>query len=187
MTLKKTRQLIAENPNIIVYAMDEAGIKREATVTSCWCPRGKTSVVMSPATHEKVSLVGAVRIDTGELIGHEVERFDRFAMIEFIKAIEEREKGHEKPIYVILDNARPHHAKDVQTYIMTTSSRVNLLFLPPYSPELNPSENIWRQLRKERIHNMLFRSLSVLQETIHGFFESYAKPSETMRSICALY
>jgi transposase len=187
MTLKKTKQLIAETPNIIVYAMDEAGIKREATVTSCWCPRGKTSVVLSPATHEKVSLVGAVRIDTGELIGHEVERFDRFAMLEFIKVIEEREKDPEKSIYIILDNARPHHAKDVQTYLMTTSSRVKLLFLPPYSPELNPSENIWRQLRKERTHNMLFRCLSVLRETIYGFFESYSKPNDVMKSLCALY
>jgi len=187
MTLKKTKQLIAENPDIIVYAMDEAGIKREATVTSCWCPRGKTSVVMSPATHEKVSLVGAVRIDTGELIGHEVERFDRFAMIKFIKAIEDHEKDHEKPIYVILDNAKPHHAKDVQNYIMSTSSRVKLLFLPPYSPELNPSENIWRQLRREKTHNMLFKSLSVLRDTIHSFFESYAKPNDIMKSICAMY
>jgi len=187
MTLKKTKQLIAENPNAVIYAMDEAGIKREATVTSCWCPRGKATIVMSPATHEKVSLVGAVRIDTGELIGQEVERFDRFAMIEFIKAIDAREMGHEKPIYVILDNAKPHHAKDVETYITTSSSRVNLLFLPPYSPELNPSENIWRQLRKERTHNMLFRSLSVLRETIHEFFELYAIPNDVMKSACALY
>ena len=34
---KKTKQMIAENPDIVLYAMDEAGIKREATVTSCWC------------------------------------------------------------------------------------------------------------------------------------------------------
>lgn len=187
MNLKKTKQLITDNQDIVVYAMDEAGIKREATVTACWCPRGKTSVVLSPATHEKVSLVGAVRLDTGELIGQEVERFDRFAMIDFIKAIEDREKEHDKPIYVILDNARPHRAKDVQTYIDTNSSRIKLLFLPPYSPDLNPSENIWRQLRKERTHNMLFRNLSILQDTIRGFFEKYAMPNEVMRSLCALY
>jgi transposase len=179
--------MIFDNPDLILYAMDEAGIKREATVTSCWCLKGKTTTVLSPATHEKINLVGAVRIDTGEIIGNEVERFDRFSMIDFIKTVLDREKGNDKPIYIILDNARPHHAKDVQVYIETSAPRINLLFLPPYSPELNPSENIWRQLRKERTHNMLFRTLAILQNTIRSFFSKYAVPNEVMRSICALY
>jgi len=187
MTLKKTKQLIADSPDTIVYAMDEACIKREATVTSFWCPKGKTSVVLSPATHEKVSLVGAVRLDTGELISQEVERFDRYAMIDFIKAVEQREKDHAGSIYIILDNARPHRAKDVQTYIDTNASRVKLLFLPPYSPDLNPSENIWRQLRKEKTHNRLFRTLLSLQDTIHSFFDKYSEPNDVIRSLCALY
>ncbi len=167
--------------------MDEAGIKREATVTSCWCPKGKSSVVLSPATHEKVSLVGAVRLDTGELIGSEVEKFNRFVMIDFLKVILEREKHHDRPIYIMLDNARPHHAKDVQAFIESHAPRIRLLFLPPYSPDLNPSENIWRQLRKERTHNRLFKTLSILRETVLDFFDVYSKPNDSMKKLCAYY
>jgi len=187
MILKKTKQLITDNPGIVVYAMDEAGIKREATVTSCWCPKGKSSVVLSPATHEKVSLVGAVRLDTGELISREVEKFDRFAMIDFLQAVLEKEKHHNQPIYIILDNARPHRAKDVQTVVVAPQSRIRLLFLPPYSPDLNPAENIWRQLRKERTHNMLFKTIALLRETVCDFFAVYAKPNALMKRICAYY
>jgi transposase len=185
-SLKKTNELIQENPGIILYAMDEAGIKRESTITSCRCLKGKTSIVLSPATHEKIALVGAVKIGSGEILGKEVDNFDRNTMISFLDLLLEHEKDSTDPIYVILDNARPHRAKAVQFYIEEKAQRIHLLFLPPYSPELNPSENIWRQLRKEKTHNALFQTLCLLRSSVFEFFSKYSKPNDTMRSLCAL-
>ena len=166
--------------------MDEAGIKREATITSCWCIKDKTSVVLSPATHDKINLVGAVKVGSGEVIGHEVERFDRYAMIGFLELILEKESNGRGPIYIILDNAKPHKAKDVQEFLKTKGQRFIMMYLPPYSPELNPSENIWRQLRKEKTHNVLFKTLGILRSTVTAFFNKYAVPNEKMSRLCAL-
>lgn len=131
-----------QSPEAIIYAMDEASIKREATISHGWYPKGKTSVVMSPATKEKVSIVGAVKIGSGNLVHQKVEYFRKEQVIDFLELLREEEKDSEGPIYIILDNARPHKAIAVKEYPKTVGVRFRMLWLPPYSPELNPSENI---------------------------------------------
>lgn len=166
--------------------MDEASIKREATISHGWYPKGKTSVVMSPATKEKVSIVGAVKIGSGNLVHQKVEYFRKEQVIDFLELLREEEKDSEGPIYIILDNARPHKAIAVKEYLKTVGVRFRMLWLPPYSPELNPSENIWRQLRKEKTHNIFFEDLDKLHSAVDSFFNSYCMANETMRSLCAL-
>ncbi len=184
--LKKTAEIIERSPDAIIYAMDEASVKREATITHGWYPKGKTTVVLSPATKEKVSIVGAVKIGSGNLVHQKVDCFRKEQMIDFLDLLLEVEKDSEGPIYVILDNASPHKAIAVQEYLATVGARFIMLWLPPYSPELNPSENIWRQLRKEKTHNTLFENLEKLLGDVDSFFDSYRGPNETMKLLCAL-
>lgn len=166
--------------------MDEASVKREATISHGWYPKGKTPVVMSPATKEKVNIVAAVKIGSGNLVHQKVECFRKEQMIGFLDLLLEEERDSEGPIYIILDNARPHKAIAVKEYLATVGSRFRMLWLPPYSPELNPSENIWRQLRKEKTHNTLFESLEKLHSAVDSFFNSYCKANDKMCSLCAL-
>jgi len=166
--------------------MDEASIKREATISHGWYPKGKTPIVMSPATKEKVNIIGAVKIGSGNLVHQKVEYFRKEQVIDFLGLLLEEETFSKGPIYIILDNARPHRAIAVKEYLETVGTRFRMLWLPPYSPELNPSENIWRQLRKEKTHNTLFENLEKLHRTVDSFFSSYCKENETMRSLCAL-
>ena len=180
--------LLNKEPDAIVYAMDEAGIKRESTITSGWFSKGGKAIIMSPATHEKINLVGAVNLRSGMIIVNEVERFNKESCIEFLNKIEKNESESTGNIYIILDNARPHRAKAVIEYLENNSNnRINLLFLPPYSPELNPAENIWLQLRREKTHNTFFQSLSMLKEEIKKFFDYYSVPNGVMQSLCAYY
>ena len=182
------KSLLKKEPDAIIYAMDEAGIKRETTITSGWFPKGGKAIIMSPATHEKINLVGAVNLRSGMIIANEVERFNKAACIEFLDKIEKNESKSTGKIYVILDNARPHRAKAVVEWINNNSNnRIYLLFLPPYSPELNPAENIWLQLRREKTHNTFFQSLSILKEEVEKFFKFYSVPNEVMQTLCAYY
>ena len=184
--LKKTAEIIGQSPKAIIYAMDEASIKREATVSHGWYPKGKTPIVMSPATKEKVNIVGAVKIGIGNLVHQKVEHFRKEQMIDFLNLLLEAEKDSEGPIYLILDNASPHKAIVVKEFLETVGTRFIMLWLPPYSPDLNPSENIWRQLRKEKTHNTLFEKLEMLHIAVDSFFSKYYKANKTMRSLCAL-
>jgi len=71
----------------------------------------------------------------------------------------------DKDILLVLDQAGWHKAKDLKVPPNTT-----LMFLPPYSPELNPVEKLWQWLRKEATHNNLFKTLEEMMDALENEF-----------------
>ena len=62
---------------------------------------------------------------------------------------------------------------------------VTFIRLPPYSPDLNPIEQVWRITRKENTHNVFFPSLSVLETTVDSAFATWAMPNAQLRALCS--
>ena len=56
--------------------------------------------------------------------------------------------------------------------------------LPPYSPDLNPIEQVWRITRRENTHNVFFSSLSLLESTVDSAFAAWATPNNQLKSLC---
>ena len=90
-----------------------------------------------------------------------------------------------------MDNA-PWHKKAIrlidiekQTEYSDISDKVTFLKLPPYSPDLNPIEQVWRITRKENTHNTFFPSLKELTETVDKAFKAWSKPNEQLRTLCS--
>jgi putative transposase len=71
-----------------------------------------------------------------------------------------------KKIYMILDNVRFHHAKRLKPILERYKSKMELIFLPPYSPDLNPIERVWWLMRKQVTHN---RWVNTMNERIDRF------------------
>ena len=83
-----------------------------------------------------------------------------------------------KKFLLILDNA-PWHKKAIRLIqneeeFKDIRSKVQLLTLPPYSPDLKPIEQVWRITRREKTHNRYFNSLSLLTEVLDSFFVKFA-------------
>ena len=78
---------------------------------------------------------------------------------------------------LIEDEIHPEYA-DIQ-------KSVTFIKLPPYSPDLNPIEQVWRITRKENTHNAFFHTVSRLEETIDSAFASWSKPNDQLRKLYA--
>jgi len=74
-------------------------------------------------------------------------------------------------IVIILDNARIHHAKLLQPYLDSIKERLELVFLPPYSPNLNIIEGLWKWLKSEVINNVFFSNVCQIQQSVRGFMK----------------
>ena len=90
-----------------------------------------------------------------------------------------------------MDNA-PWHKKTmrlVEAEMLSEYSdirkSVTFIKLPPYSPDLNPIEQVWRITRKENTHNVFFASLSVLETTVDSAFDAWAMPNAQLRTLCS--
>lgn len=164
-----------------VYFGDEAGIRTDHHAGTTWAPVGQTPVVRVTGERKSVNMISAVS-PSGAL------KFDVFfgscnevVFVEFLKKL-----MHDapRPVFLILDNVSFHKTKMVKDYVATLDGRLRLFFLPGYSPELNPDEWVWKNVKHDQIKRAgiqrgseLFgiatRALERLQrlpETIRGFF-----------------
>lgn len=78
---------------------------------------------------------------------------------------------------MILDNARIHHARLIQPFLEKNKSRLELMFLPPYSPELNLIEGLWGWIKSSVVNNRFFSSVAVVKTVINKFIDEINKVS----------
>jgi len=88
---------------------------------------------------------------------------------------------------VVVDNARWHHARALQPWLLRHRKILRLDFLPPYSPELNHIERVWKLTRHLCTHNEYFDVLEKLVEVVENQFQEWVRPNKTLRRLCAIY
>lgn len=78
-------------------------------------------------------------------------------------------------LIMILDNSRIHHAKLIQPFLMKVKDRLELMFLPSYSPELNLIEGLWGWIKSSIINNKFFSSVAIVKTAINKFIDEINK------------
>ena len=93
--------------------------------------------------------------------------------------LQELGRRHEKEnVLLVLDGAGWHHSGQIRI-----PDNIRLVFLPPYSPELNPVEHFWEELREKHFHNTLFQSLSSLEDQLETALWTYEQDPGKMFSL----
>jgi transposase len=87
---------------------------------------------------------------------------------------------------VLADNARFHHAVLHADWRDDCAERFSLLFLPPYSPELNPIERVWKLTRRLATHNRYFAHVDEVAHAVESIFEKWLLANKTLSKLCAI-
>jgi len=148
-------------------------------------PEDKDPVLLHAPTRKSVAVLGAVRPCDGRLVVLRADVFNADTFLSFLQSLlRHRRRG--KKIVVVLDNARWHHARALQSWLRQHRKHLALLFLPPYSPDLNPMERVWKLTRRQCTHNHYFPDLSDLVTSVLKHFLLWARPNGTLRRLCAV-
>jgi len=91
-----------------------------------------------------------------------------------------------RKMVLITDNAKYHHAKLHREWREEHADRFVLYFLPPYSPDLNPVELVWKLVRRICLHNRYFHTLKEIEDVVENQFLEWAPSSDTLRKLCAI-
>ena len=137
---------------------------------------------------KSVGYFGAVRLRDGKgLFEPEFEKFDGNTFFAFMRKLQavSRTEG-DRQVVAITDNAKYHHAKMHASWREEKSPGFVLDFLPPYSPELNPVERVWKRLRRKCLHNVYFAKLTQLLQTVADQFEKWSEPNEELTQLCRI-
>jgi len=125
--------------------------------------------------------LGAVDWRTGEAVVITRNRKRRREVAELLEAL--LVKRPHGTVYVAWDNASTHEDEEVEAVLRGAAGRLVLLYLPTYSPWLNPIEMLWRHFRREVTHCELFGSVDALLEATREFFERMNQMPARTRSI----
>ena len=117
-------------------------------------------MIPTPGQTKKHYGIGAVNYHSGETVVLVRRRKRRKEIAELLEAL--LEKHPDDTIYVTWDNANTHQDDEVEAVVRGAAGRLILLYLPTYSPWLNPIEMLWRYFRREVTHCELFENIKLL-------------------------
>lgn len=138
---------------------DEARFGRISDTRYCWCRRPTRPLVSAMVTQQYTCAHGAVSPLDGCFDSLVLPHVNSECMQIFLDEIAHRHPNDN--VVMVLDGAGWHRSKDFRL-----PENLRLLFLPPYSPELNPQEHLWDELREKHFHNRVFDSIDALEERL---------------------
>lgn len=163
----------AKQEDAEIHWADETGIKNQCNHGRSYAPRGKTPVKRSMSKRFSVNMISSI---TNQGKVQFMIYSDTMNAERFIEFLEQLIKSSDRKLYVILDNLRVHHSKIVKQWAEENKDKIELFFLPSYSPELNPDEYLNCDLKqgmsmkkspktKENLQNNVEEHMQMLVES----------------------
>jgi transposase len=141
----------AKQARALIFFADEAGVRSDAHSGTTWAPRGKTPIVSTTGARFGMNLISAVS-RTGQMHFAVVE--GRVTAEVFVEYLRRLLHGRRRPVFLVVDGHPTHKSAMVRRFVESVSGRLQLFFLPPYSPELNPDELAWNDLKNHILGRM---------------------------------
>lgn len=162
--------------------------KQHGSTCKMWiAPEERDPIVLHAPTRKGVGFFGAVRIRDGKFVFmREPTVFNAETHFQFLKYLRRITARTNKRVVIILDNARYHHAVFHKEWRMNCVDRFCLEYLPPYSPDLNVIERVWKLTRKKCTHNRYFTDLDEITDAVEMQFQEWKQGSEVLRRLCAI-
>lgn len=164
---------------------DEFSLSNTATVSYRWSIKGKQPKVhCKQRRRERQTVFGTVNQDSGQIVISFSDKGNSLTFKKHLKKVVRAYKG--KKIILVLDNVRYHHALRLKPFLHEHENHLELMFLPPYSPDLNPIERVWWFMRKRITHNRYIETLKERKAKFWMMFLHYLYPNEELKNICVL-
>jgi len=163
------------NAKIRLMFMDEASFGRISQPSYCWCPKGIRPVVPCHRVREYVYAFGAVDPINGDDCFIVAPKCNTDWTNVFLKTLSETfPKDY---LLVCVDRASWHKSKT-----LVIPDNIYLFYLPPYTPEMNPIEPIWKEIRKDGFKNTLFPALDKVVDKLCDSIVSLGR--DVIKSVC---
>lgn len=172
-------QAMAKREGAEIFFEDESGVRSDFHAGTTWAPKGKTPVIRVTGQRFSLNMISAV--SPRGTMRFMVVRGGVGAKV-FIRFLKRLVYGRRKPIYLVVDGHPSHRSKLVRTYIESLGGKLKLFFLPPYSPELNPDELVWNDVKNNGVGRSIIHGPRDLSRVVVGRLRHLQKNPDIVRS-----
>jgi transposase len=175
----KIKQL-AHRQKAEIYFEDEAGIRSDHHFGTTWGMKGTTPIVRTTGARFSVNMISAITSKGKMKFMTYSGKMKAPVFCEFLKRLIHNAS---KKIFLILDRHPVHRSSQVKTFVQSTKGKLRLFYLPPYSPELNPDELVWNNV-KSKIGRSSIKGPDDFQEKVRYYLKSLQRNPEI---ICGFF
>ena len=172
-------QARAKKEGAAIFFADEASVRTNYHAGTTWAPVGRTPVVAASGRTRSISMVSAIS-PRGELHFQVYEsgiRKEEF--LDFCKMLV-TDVGH--PVFLVVDNSQVHRARILKAYAEQSEGMLTIFFLPPYSPDLNPDEWVWKNVKHDNLGRTSAKSENELAQFASTALSKLREMPEKLRS-----
>lgn len=164
---------------------DEASFPQWGTLTYTWAPKGQQPTVKTSGNRRAYKVFGLIDYFTGRFFYKTHEgRFNSESYSEFLKEVLSKTRKH---IILIQDGARYHTSKAMDKFFEKHKKRLTIFQLPTYSPDYNPIEKLWKELKKEETHLQYFPTFDSLKDKVNEALLNFAAKGRKLLSLFGFY
>jgi transposase len=163
-----------------VYFGDESGVGSTDHSGTTWGVMGDTPVVPATGQRFRLNMLAAVSPRGRLRFMLSTEHVNEEIFCDFLRCLLSRA---ERPIFLIVDNYKPHRSQRVKEFVAAQDGRLQLFYLPPYSPELNPDEGVWSYVKHHAVGKQIARSKDELKRQVLSRLHSLQKLPEKVKNL----
>lgn len=153
----------AKSLGATIFFLDEAGFSSEPNLGRTYGLKGQTPIVPTTGQRQRVNAISAVSAKGGFWSKVYTGSFNAVRFVEFLKDFR---KGGRGRIFLVVDGHPSHHANLVKDYVQKTRGMLELHFIPPYAPDLNPDEFVWQHAKTNGVSKKPLKKNESLKERV---------------------
>jgi transposase len=148
---------------------DEAAVDLRERSGKTWSERGIRPDVYVTGKRGRVNILSVVT-PNGKLNYHVTEK--NITSQEYIQFLSQIIEGRKQPIFLIVDRASFHRSKMVRWFVWHHRRQIRIFYLPSYSPELNPDEHVWEEIKDKQLGRTAIKNICDLKRRVHSALKS---------------
>jgi transposase len=161
-----------------IYFADSVHPQHQTQLTYGWIQKGVRKEVATTAQQKRLNFIGGISLNGYRFTYHQADTVNAESICDFLWKLRQANPGRFY-VHLIWDNAQPH--KDDEVYAFAKELGIKLHYLPPYSPNLNPVERIWKLMHESVRYNKYYGKFSEFTEATLGFFKSIGRKKNILR------
>ena len=179
--INKLMDLISKlSDNETIMFMDSVHPQYNTVCSKVWIEKGTQRWIESNTGRQRVNINGVYNPFDQKIITQQDSTINAEVTKKLLQKVSNQNPQFDK-IYIISDNARYNKCKDVQAFL-ATQRKIQMVYLPPYSPNLNLIERVWKFMHEKVIHLNYFDTFSKFKKSISTFFDDFEQHKEELKS-----
>lgn len=179
---QKLTQAINQEDTILF--LDGVHPTHNTQASYAWIAKGQERLIESNSGRQRINLNGAYNVQNGDVIVTQSQSVNSNSTLQLFDTIIEKYGKAKAKIYLICDNARYYKSTLIQEALNKEEyCNIEMIFLPSYSPNLNPIERVWKFFKQELLQNRFYPTFKAFQDAIDDFFNQKIKQPSMMEKL----